>query len=77
MKMLGRWRNSPPRDSIRHMKALDELCKATGTRPDEREFLDGPDSRCVDYWLKHKPSGKEAYVNDDQGSVTVDCEIVL
>ena len=58
------------------MKALDALCKATGTRPEEWEFLDGPDSRCgVDYWLKHKPTGKEAYVNDDQGHVTVDCEL--
>ena len=59
------------------MKALDELCKATGTRADEWEFLDGPDSGCgVDYWLKHKPTGKEAYVNDDQGHVKVDCELV-
>ena len=55
------------------MKALDELCKATGTRAEGWEFLDGPDSGCgVDYWLKHKPTGKEAYVNDDQGHVIVD-----
>jgi hypothetical protein len=58
------------------MKALDELCRLTSTRPDEWEFLDGPDSRCgVDYWLRHKPTGKEAYVNDDQGHVTVDCDL--
>ncbi len=59
------------------MKALDELCKATDTRPDDWEFIDGPESGCgVDYWLKHKPTGKEAYVNDDQGHVKVDCELV-
>ncbi len=58
------------------MKALNEPSKATGTRPDEWEFLDGPDSGCgVDYWLKQKPTGKEAYVKDDQGNVTVDCDL--
>ena len=57
------------------MKALDELCRKTGTRSDEWEFLDGPDSGVgVDYWLKHQPTGREAYVNDDQGHVTVDCD---
>ena len=55
------------------MKALEELCKATGTRAEEWEFLEGPDSGCgVDYWLKHKPTGNEAYANDDQGHVRVD-----
>jgi len=29
----------------------------------------------LDYWLRHKPTGKEAYVNDDQGHVKVDCEL--
>jgi hypothetical protein len=47
-----------------------------GHRADEWEFLDGPDSVCgVDYRLKHKPTDKEAYVNDDQGHVTVDCKL--
>ena len=58
------------------VKALDELCKATGTRPDEWEFLDDPVIWCgMDYWLKYMPTGKEAHVNDDQGDVTVDCEL--
>ena len=57
------------------MKALDELCRATGTRVHEWDFLDGPTSGCgVDYWLKHKPTGKVACVNDDQGHITLDCE---
>ena len=47
------------------MTHLDELCKATGTRPDEWEFLNSPDGGCgVNYWLKHKPTGKEAYIAD-------------
>lgn len=57
------------------MKALDELCKATGTHADDWERIDGPDSRCgVDYWFQHARSGKKAYVNDDEGHITVDCE---
>ena len=57
------------------MKALDELCKATGTRADEREFLEGPDSGFgVVYWFQHAMSGKKVCVNDDQGRITVDCE---
>lgn len=58
------------------MKALDELCKATTTRADDWEFLGGPDSGCgEDCWFKHKPTGKEAYVNDDQGHVTVEYKL--
>ena len=45
---------------------------------DERmTFIGGPDSGCaVDYWLKHARSGKKAYVNDNQGHVKVNCELV-
>jgi len=60
------------------MKALDELCRRTGTSANDWEFMDGPDSGVgVDYWLRHKPTGKETYVNDDQGSVTVDCTLAV
>ena len=57
------------------MNALDELCKATGTQPDNWELIDGPKTRCgVDHWFQHTQSGRKAYVNDDQGRITVDYE---
>lgn len=57
------------------MNALDELCKATGTQTDHWESIDGPETRCgVDHWFRHTPSGRTAYVNDDQGQITVDYE---
>ena len=60
---------------MRAMRILDELCETTGTELKDWEFIDGPVSRSgVDYWLRHKPTGKEAYVNDDQGHISVDCD---
>ena len=56
---------------------LEVLASVTHTSAEDWESLAGPDSGVgVDYWFKHKPTGKEAYVNDDQGHVKVDCDLV-
>lgn len=51
---------------------LEALCCETDTTADMWEAIDGPDSRCgVDYWFRNRLTGEEAYVNDDQGAITV------
>ncbi len=36
------------------------------------QFIDGPETGVgVEYWLRHK-DGREAYVVDDQGEVTIE-----
>jgi hypothetical protein len=53
---------------------LNLLAKLTDTQPAVWEPMVGPDSRCgVDYWYRH-PSGQEAYINDDQGHITISVE---
>lgn len=48
-----------------HEEILEKLTDETGW-----ESVDGPDSRCgVDYYYKNESS--EAYINDDQGFLTV------
>jgi hypothetical protein len=50
--------------------AMESIKRRTGL-DDGWEFIDGPDSRVgVDYWLQHS-SGVTAYVNIDQGEVTI------
>lgn len=54
------------------MNPLKALCQETGTAPKDWEELDGPESGCgVDFWFRHKKTGVEAYVNDDQGYITI------
>lgn len=47
------------------------LAALTGTRAKAWKQQSGPDTRCgVDYYFAHS-SGKEAYINVDQGHFTV------
>jgi hypothetical protein len=55
------------------LSALETLCQQTYTKPEDWEELDGPESgNGVDYWFVNVHSGREVYVNDDQGNITVD-----
>lgn len=55
------------------MSALKELCKVTETKQSDWESIDGPESGCgIDYWFRNKKTGREAYVNEDQGDFTID-----
>ena len=48
------------------------LAKLTNTRPSSWESTDGPETRCgVDYYFVHRRSQSEAYINCDQGYVTI------
>ncbi len=51
---------------------LEILASVTGTVDSEWEVLAGPDSGAgVDFWYRHGPSGKEAYLNRDQDHLTI------
>ena len=51
---------------------LQVLALATHTSADDWESLDGPDSGVgVDYWYRHRDTGKEAYLNLDQYHLTI------
>lgn len=52
---------------------LQTLAQETGTKETDWQFLDGPDSRCgVDYWFENLETGQQAYVNWDQGEISVE-----
>lgn len=52
---------------------LKAVASATGTKQKDWELINGPESGCgVDYWLRHKKTGQQAYANDDQGYVSVE-----
>lgn len=51
---------------------LDELCKQTNTVASEWEAIDGPETGVgVESWWRHV-DGREAYVCNDQGHITVE-----
>jgi hypothetical protein len=51
---------------------MEVLASVTHTSADDWESLDGPDSGVgVDYWYRHRGTGKEAYLNLDQHHLTV------
>ena len=51
---------------------LEVLASVTQTSADDWESLDGPDSGVgVDYWYRHRGTGKEAYLNLDQDHLTI------
>ena len=51
---------------------LEVLASVTHTSADDWESLDGPDSGVgVDYWYRHRGTGKEAYLNLDQDHLTI------
>lgn len=51
---------------------LEVLASVTHTSADGWESLDGPDSGVgVDYWYRHRGTGKEAYLNLDQAHLTI------
>ena len=51
---------------------LEVLTSVTHTSADGWESLDGPDSGVgVDYWYRHRGTGKEAYLNLDQDHLTI------
>lgn len=51
---------------------LEILASVTDTVESEWEALAGPDSGVgVDFWYRHAPSGKKAYLNLDQDHLTV------
>jgi len=48
------------------------LASVTGTRTRDWEPMAGPDGHVgVDYWYRHCKTGQEAYVNFDQGHLTI------
>ena len=54
------------------MNHLNEIARHTGTRVADWIALECPQSRCGDdYAFRHKLSGMEVYVNDDQGAVKI------
>jgi hypothetical protein len=51
---------------------LEVLASVTHTSADDWESLDGPASGVgVDYWYRHRDTGKEAYLNLDQDHLTI------
>ena len=51
---------------------LEVLTSLTQTSADDWQSLDGPDSGVgVDYWYRHRGSGKEAYLNLDQDHLAI------
>jgi hypothetical protein len=51
---------------------LEVLASVTHTSAEDWESLDGPDSGVgVDYWYRHRGTGKEAYLNRDQEHLTI------
>jgi len=51
---------------------LEVLASVTHTSADDWESLDGPDSGVgVDFWYRHRGTGKEAYLNLDQDYLTL------
>jgi hypothetical protein len=51
---------------------LEVLASVTHTSADNWETLGGPDSGVgVDYWYRHRGTGKEAYLNRDQDHLTI------
>ena len=51
---------------------LEVLASVTHTSTDDWESLDGLDSGVgVDYWYRHRGTGKEAYLNLDQDHLTI------
>lgn len=57
---------------MKQLTPIKVLCNETGTKPSDWEEMEGPESGCgVDYWFVNKKTGEEAYVNDDQGHITV------
>jgi hypothetical protein len=51
---------------------LEVLASVTHTSAHDWESLDGPDSRVsVDYWYRHRGTGKEAYMNLDQDHLAI------
>jgi hypothetical protein len=51
---------------------LQVLASVTHTSADDWKTLDGPDSGVgVDYWYRHRGTGEEAYLNLDQGHLTI------
>ena len=52
--------------------AIEALSRETDTPIKDWEEIDGPDSGVgVDHWFRNKETGREAYVNEDQGEFTV------
>ena len=48
------------------------IAKLTGTRANSWENIDGPDTHCgVDYYFEHRSKKTEAYLNNDQGYITI------
>jgi hypothetical protein len=59
----------PKSKNLSYEKALAKL---TNTRAALWESSNGPDTRCgVDYYFVHRRSKIEAYINWDQGCVTI------
>lgn len=51
---------------------LEKLCEYTNTKKSDWEELDGPESGVgIERWFKHKKTGEEAYLCDDQGDLTI------
>jgi hypothetical protein len=51
---------------------LETLASVTGTVEADWETLSGPDSGVgVDFWYRHTPTGREAYLNLDQDHLTI------
>lgn len=53
-------------------EAMKRLVKETGIPESQWTEVEGPDSgHAVDRWFVHVPTGQLAYVNDDQGDISI------
>ena len=51
---------------------LEYLCNETGTNPEDWEDIDGPTTGVgVERWFRHKEDGREVYLCDDQGDISI------
>ena len=61
-----------PRKSASRINYQKALARLTGTRAACWKPANGPETRCgVDYYFEHRSRKSEAYINWDQGHVTI------
>lgn len=55
------------------MTIVEQVARKSGTFAKDWVLIDGPDSGTgVDYWLENRRTNLQAYVNDDQGFVSIE-----
>jgi hypothetical protein len=67
------WNVQIPSDEEEISDHVRELMDQTDTEADEWESMDGPQTGVgTEYWYRHIYDGREAYVVDDQGAITIE-----